>query len=202
MLVWIWTGKWPQLRFSLHLSSVLGMEVDLCIYTHNCVEWLSLLHNPHFHLIIMWHVYHSQIWWTRVVDQGVSAARQCFITLFSYSDIALNHIAILIILYNWFCSLYVHSCTLVSVVLFVWPYRCSEWWDCSSCKALCTVSGHEALQIETSVHTVVKGFSLMLLCFFPRLELTSGPRERERSWATFWPPWERLLPRKTNLLLN
>ena len=99
----------------------------------------------------MWHVYHSQIWRTRVVDQGVSAARQCFITiLFFHIDITLNHIAILIILYDWFCNLYVHSCTLVSVVLFIWSYRCSDWWDWSSCKALCRVSGHDALHIPHS----------------------------------------------------
>lgn len=40
------------------------------------------------------------------------------------------------------------------------------------------------------------------LFFFPRLALTLGLRERERSWATFWLPWGKLLPRKTDLLIK
>lgn len=30
-----------------------------------------------------------------------------------------------------------------------------------------------------------------------RSALTFGPREREKSWATYWLPWERLLPRRS-----
>lgn len=41
-----------------------------------------------------------------------------------------------------------------------------------------------------------------VLFFFPRLALTLGLRERERSWATFWLPWGKLLPRKTDLLIK
>lgn len=110
--------------------------------------------SPRKSIIMMWHVYHSHIWRKRVADQGVSVAWQCFSTkLFSHSDIALHHIAILIILYNWFCSLYVQSCALVSIVSFIRPYRCSEWWDeqaCSKYKALCPVIGHDALHIVHS----------------------------------------------------
>lgn len=41
-----------------------------------------------------------------------------------------------------------------------------------------------------------------VLFFLSRLALTLGLRERERSWATFWLPWGKLLPRKTDLLIK
>lgn len=41
------------------------------------------------------------------------------------------------------------------------------------------------------------------ILFFPyRSALTFGPREREKSWATYWLPWERLLPRRSKKSFN